>query len=189
MFVSPVEAFQVVGQESFGPDWDANCILNNDSELRRVALNNLRLALQSGTVQALWYGDQREHPLTPIEAAGEFFKIDLERDCINLSVFAGEPIRAGIHADDLKAFIRNAIETSPATTVGAETACRRWIVARIRNGERVRPTAFLWDEARREFPRLSERAFKRARRAAMQETGTDLDKGGRPRKTPPTTET
>lgn len=178
-----------MGQESFGPDWDADCAQDKDSELRRVALKNLRLALQSGAVQALWHGDQRGHPLTPIEAAGEFFKIDLERDCINLSAFAGEPIRAGIHTDDLKAFLRNAIDASPATTVGAETACRKWIVARIRNGERVRPTAFLWDEARREFPRLSERAFRRARRASIEETGADLNKGGRPRKTALTAET
>lgn len=170
-----------MGQESFGPDWDAGCAQDRGSELRRVALKNLRLALQSGTVQALWYGDQREHPLTPIEAAGEYFRIDLTNDRINLSIFAGEPIRAAIHAEDLKAFIRNNGETSPIATVGARTACRKWIIARITNGECVEPKQFLWAEARQQFTRLSRRAFEHARKEAMSETGrTDMGLGGRP---------
>lgn len=174
-----------MGQESFGSDWSEDCINDEDSELRRVALKNLHLALQSGHVQAFWHDFDHERPLKSIDAAGEFFRIDLERDCINLSFFAGQPIQAGVHADDLREFIRNSLDASPAPTVGAETACRRWIVTRIRNGERVKPTGFLWAEAQREFPRLSQRAFKRARQDAIEETGsTDLGKGGRPRNRP-----
>lgn len=185
MFVSPVEAFQIVGHESFGSSWSVHCINDEDSEHRSVALANLCLALQSGQVDAFWNRFDYERPLKPIEAAGEFFKIDLERDCINLSFFASEPIQAGIHADDLKAFVRNNLDASLAPTVGDETACRKWIVMRIRNEERVTPTRFLWTEAKRKFPRLSRRAFSRARRAAIIETGrVDISKGGRPRNEP-----
>lgn len=179
-----------MGRESFGSDWNDECTHDEDSELRRVALKNLRLALQSGTVQAIWYGDRSEHVLTPIEAAGEYFRIDLESDCINLSFFAGEPIRAAIHAEDLKAFIRNNGEVPPVATVGAKTACRKWIVARITNEERVKPKEFLWAEARRQFTRLSRRAFEDARKEAISETGrTDIGKGGRPSTKPSSRET
>ena len=184
MFVSPVEAFQIVGQESFGSNWNDACINDEDSELRQIALKNLRLALQSGYVQALRHDFDYERPLTAIDAAGEYFKIDLERNCINLSFFAGQPIQARIHVDDLRAFIRNNLDATPAPIIRDETECSRWIVARIRNGERVKPKALLWAEAKREFPNLSERAFNRAREVANEKTGADLHKGGRPKHKP-----
>jgi hypothetical protein len=182
MFVSPVEAFQIAGHESFGSSWNEDYINYEDSEFQRVALNNLRKALESGEVQALWHRFDFEHPLKPIEAAGEFFKIDLDNDCINLSRFAGEPIQARIHVDDLKTFFRNNKDATSGSSVAVETACRRWIVARIKNGEQVSPTAFLWSESKHKFPSLAKRAFVRARKAAVAETGsTHLSKGGRPR--------
>lgn len=180
-FVSPVEAFQIVGRESFGSNWQESCIADKNSEFREIALKNLRLALQSDHVRAFWHDFDYERELTPVDAAGEFFRINLDKNCIHLSFYAGQPIQCGVHAEDLIAFIRAHGELSPATTAKDISECRKWIVARIRNGEKVSPVALLKEEAKTKFPSISDRGFLKARDAAIIETGRiDLNAPGRP---------
>lgn len=170
-----------MGRESFGSNWQENCIDDENSELQRVVHNNLQAALESGHVRAFWHDFDHERELTPIDAAGEFFRINLDQNCIHLSYFAGQPIQCRIHSDDLITFIRANGELAPQTKINEITECRKWIVARIQSGEKISPVKFLEEEAKQKFPNISGRGFKRARDAAIDETGrSDLREAGRP---------
>jgi len=179
-FVSPVEAFQIVGRESFGPNWHPDCADDPDSEHRRIALQNLRVALQSGQVSAFWHDFDHERALTPIEAAGEFFRINLEENCIHLSFFEGKPIQCGIHAGQIAAFVRSEGAKSTKLTIGAENACFQWLLDMM-SGDRSIPTNdILWQMAQQKIAGLSRAAFKRARTRAIEHSGRkDLSKSGR----------
>mgnify|MGYP001262148768 CR=1 FL=1 len=183
--MSPVEAFQIVGRESFGPDWHPDCVNDPDSEHRRIALKNLRAALQSGQVNAFWHDFDHERELTPIDAAGEFFRVNLDDNCIHLSFFAGKPIQCGIHADQLATFIRSEGATSTKLTVGAESACFQWLLAMMSGDGDVPKRDVLRQMAGQEFPGLSGAAYDRARRRAIEHSGRqDLSKSGRRPSTP-----
>ncbi|MDC1198833.1 hypothetical protein N8071_00455 [bacterium] len=167
-FISPREAFQIVGAESFRSSWDPSCAEDEDSEQRHVALNNLRAALESGRVQAYWHDFDYERPLRPYEAAGEFFQINLKKDCIHLSFFAGKPIQCGISREDLLAFIRSASADSSKFIIGAERACERWLVSRFRSDDKIPKSDVLLDQVRTNFPRLSKAGYLRARKRAIE---------------------
>ena len=153
--MSPVEAFQIVGRQSFGPNWDPDSVNDADSDQRRIALQNLRAALQSGQVSAFWHDWDYERELTPVDAAGEFFRVNLEDNCIHLSFFAGKPIQCGIHADQLATFIQSEGATSTKLTVGAESACFQWLLAMMSGDGDIPTNETLWQMAQQEFPGLS----------------------------------
>jgi hypothetical protein len=170
-----------VGRETFGSNWQENCTDDPESEQQCIAHNNLHTALESGHVRAFWHDFDHERDLTPIDVAGEFFRINLDQNCIHLSFFAGQPIQCRIHADDLIAFIQAQGELAPPTTIREITECKKWIVARIQNDEKISPVKYLEEEAKKKFPNISGRGFKRAREAAIEETGrNDLREAGRP---------
>jgi hypothetical protein len=178
-FVKPRAAFQIVGQESFGVSWQPEAIDDTESELRRIALANLRAALESGHVRAFLYDFRDEYPLDLREAAGEFFRINLDRDCVHLA--DGVPVECKIHSEDLVRFVRE--EGKPGKlTIGAQTACREWLVRRFSEGRGVPKREFLWAEAKVQFPGLSRAAFDRARAEAADDLGLEqLKSAGRPR--------
>lgn len=179
-FVSPIEAFQIVGQESFGPGWISDCIDDPESEQRRIALQNLRLALESGQVGAVWHDFDFEHDLKPADAAGEFFRINLTKNCIHLSFYASKPIECRINADDLRNFIRTEGKLPNKLTMGAEMGCLRWLVSKMQSDQVIPSNKHLWPMAKQQFPNLSHAAYVRARKRAIDQTGRkDLSKSGR----------
>jgi hypothetical protein len=181
-FVSPVEEFQIVGRESYGPNWKPDCADDPDSAHRHLVLGNLRAALQSGQVSAFWHDFDYERELTPIDAAGEFFRINLAGNCIHLSFSAGKPIQCGIHADQLALFIRSEGARSTKLTIGAENACFQWLLSKMSGDEGISKSDTLWRIAKQEFPALSRAAFLRARKRAIEDAGRpELRRAGRPR--------
>ena len=63
----------------------------------------------------------------------------------------------------------------PLGTVAAENACRSWLKELMKAGpERPRSKQTLCDEAKKRFPRLSQRAFDRAWTYAISESGAEL---------------
>lgn len=178
--MSPVEAFQIVGRESFGPNWHPDCGYDPDSEHRRIALQNLRVALQSGQVSAFWHDFDHERELTPIDAAGEFFRINLDENCIHLSFFGGKPIQCGIHAEQLATYVRSEGAKSTKLTVGAEKACSQWLHEMMSSDQSIPANETLWKIAQQKFCGLSRAAYKRARARAIEQSGRrDLAKSGR----------
>jgi hypothetical protein len=60
----------------------------------------------------------------------------------------------------------------PLTTAAAQTECRRWLSSKMRAApDRPRPKSQIQTEAMQRFPNLSRRAFDRAWRDAISETG------------------
>lgn len=181
-FVSPVEAFQIVGRESFGPDWKADCVDDPESELYRIAMLNLCAALESGQVSAFWHDFDHERELTTIDAAGEFFRINLGENCIHLSFFAGKPIECRIRSDQLVTFIQAGGKSSIKSTSATEAACFRWLLAMMSGQEETPRRDVLRKMAAQKFPALSSAAYMRARKSAIKKSGrVDLRKPGRPR--------
>jgi hypothetical protein len=178
-FVKPRAAFQIVGRESFGDSWRPEAVDEVESELRYAALSNLRAALQSGYVRAIWHDFVKEGWLDPRDAAGEFFNINLRDDCIHLH--DGAPVQCGIHSEDLLRFIQAEGKRSKLT-IGDETGCREWLAARFAEGEAVPTRAVLWAQAKAEYPKLSKAGFDRARAHAARALGRELLRSaGRPR--------
>jgi hypothetical protein len=78
-------------------------------------------------------------------------------------------------------------ELSPtAQTAGAETKCLRWLKEQMEASPKIRPMArakYL-QTAMQKSPKLSKRAFERAWRRAIEQTGSEWGKSGRPKKSP-----
>lgn len=180
-FVCPQEAFDIVGQESYGANWDNIIVSQTDSEAYEIVVGNLLAALKSGMVSASWHRFDQPHRLTSIMANGEFFQINLVKDCIHLDAFAGEPIECGINELELREFIRGFAENRTSPTAKAEADCFVYIVKLIETGGQISPIQSLQFLAKRDIPRLSIAAFRRARTKAFKKKGLyHLMKAGRP---------
>jgi hypothetical protein len=180
IFVKPREAFQIAGQESFGSSWEPSFIDDPDSPFHQTALRNLRAALESGKVVASYHNFDTEHLLQPYQAAGEFFHINLAKDCIHLA--DGAPQQCKINAEELADFIRSHATGGPRLTAGAVTHCYGWLVEVMQTGERVPPKAALFEQAKSKFPGLSWTGFEGARTRAIEATGRhELRAPGRPK--------
>jgi hypothetical protein len=180
MFVKPREAFQIAGRESFGPSWDPTCVDDEESPLRAIALRNLRAALESRAVEAFCHDFHTQYPLDPQEVAGEFFHINLVRNCVHLS--DGGPVECKIRVDDLIRFVREEGRVSAKLTIGDESAFREWLLTRVRARESIPNRAALWTEAKALFPRLSKASYGRVRaHVAKTPGGGALARPGRPK--------
>lgn len=127
-FLSPREAVALIGPESFGPDWKPD--LPYDDPIMKAALRNLYAALQSGTVDAYHHDfDGFERPLAPVEAANDFFKIDLKRNCC---FFGPSPPRElKISRAALKAFLEAVRKAQEPEIIDNLEQCTRWLIDRL----------------------------------------------------------
>lgn len=53
-FVGPVEAFQIIGEECFGPTWKSSVVDDSEAAEHKTVHSYLYAALQSGDVLANW---------------------------------------------------------------------------------------------------------------------------------------
>ncbi|QXT39431.1 hypothetical protein [Gymnodinialimonas ceratoperidinii] len=181
-FVDPREAFQIVGNLSFGRAWSEEFVWDEESPLRVDAMANLRLALESGKVRTTYFTGDRQRQLKATDAAAEFFTIELEKNSLWLD--GPGRVDARIHVEDLTAYIRSKVSGGKPSKLSDRSRCRDWIIERINNGEEVKPAAMLKEEARRVFPTLSFRSISDAREEAIVYTGRfDLKVAGRPKST------
>lgn len=181
-FIGPREAFEIVGQETFGDEWRPDYIDNSNCTEHRETLTILRNILRSGDVGAHWTTQDLKHfgDLQPKDADQEFFRIMLREDLV-FHQGMNEPVQCRIHAKELHRMLRGdeALPTNP--THRAKQQCFEWLVEMFSDEDRdIPPFALLRQEANELFPRLSDRAFKEARKSAIERTGRhDLAKAGR----------
>lgn len=185
-FVGPRQAFEAVGKEVFGDAWRTGCIDNPKDNDHRETIVILRNALRSGAVSAHWTTLDFKHSgdLRPQDADQAFFRFML-RDDLVFHHGLNEPVRCRIHGEHLRRLIRGQ-ELQPVTaTQQAKNKCIDWLVEMFADKDCQIPTfAVLRQEAKERFPKLSDLAFKDARKLAIQKTGRDdLAKPGR-RKNP-----
>ncbi|WP_422004047.1 hypothetical protein [Pyruvatibacter mobilis] len=183
-FVEPRQAFQIVGQEVFGDAWREDCIDNPADEDHRETLALLRQALRSGDVAAHWatLDARSDGDLRPQDADREFFRIQIKDDLV-FHQGVNQPVRCRIHAEQLRRFLRGQ-EMQPVTPSQlAANKCFDWLVETFSDNDREIPRAeTLRKLAKERFPRLSDHAFKDARRRAIEKTARqDLAKPGRRR--------
>lgn len=174
-----------MGEEVYGPDWRCEWIDDPESPERKLTLKYLHAALRSGQVIAHWSAmDFRsEGDLNPQDADREFFRIDLKNDCV-FHHSVNELVFCRIHKDQLSSFIkRQGRRTVPATYIDAEK-CYEWLVQEFSNPDYHPP---IFEDhlrlAKARFPRLTDRAFKDARKRAIAFTKRqDIAKPGRRKK-------
>ncbi|MFK5981158.1 MAG: hypothetical protein QM488_20000 [Rhizobiaceae bacterium] len=103
-FLGPIDAFHLVGKESFGESWDSEFIQDPNRDEHRVALKNLRQALRSGQVAAHWstMDFEQYQDLRPQDADQEFFSIRLTEDKV-FHQGANDLVYCRIHSEQLRA--------------------------------------------------------------------------------------
>ncbi|WP_420326113.1 hypothetical protein [Mameliella sp.] len=185
-FEGPRGAFEVVGREIFKDAWCEDCSEDPQSPENREVLAILRNALRSGDVSAHWHTLDFKHSgdLRPQDTDQEFFRFIL-RDDLVFHHGMNEPVRCKIHIDQLRRWVRGK-EIQPASpTQLAKNQCLDWLVEIFSDPQRtIAPFEALKRDAKNRFPRLSDHAFKEARKRAIEITGRDdLAKAGR-RKNP-----
>ena len=185
MFVEPREAFQIVGQEAFGPNWQADWVDDAEAPEREIVLNYLRAALQSGQVAAHWATLDFTHSgdLSPQEADRAFFSIRLHENTIFHHSW-NEPVSCRIHKEQLRSFARGQGHRIVSATQLDADKCRDWLVEQFSDPNfQPPPMPDHLAQAKERFRRLSNAGYKKARKVAIEVTGrTDLLKPGRRRK-------
>ena len=181
-FIGPREAFEIVGQETFGDEWRSDYIDNPKCTEHRETLAILRNILRSGDVGAHWTTQNLKHigDLRPQDADQEFFRIML-RDDLVFHQGMNEPVQGRIHAKQLHRILRGD-EALPANpTHRAKLQCFEWLVEMFSDKEREIPSfALLRQQAKGQIENLSDLAFKEARKMAIERTGRhELAKAGR----------
>jgi hypothetical protein len=157
-----------VGQLSYD-DWVDSCAEDKESEHRIGALRNFRKALQSGSVTAFRHRfDGRETLLTPIDAAGEFFEIDLERDGVILSGLPEFLFECRVSAEQLKAFMRKFEPRAAMPSIKAEADFKKWLTSEVNSKREIPARGPLWEWARRRFA-LGKNSYNRVRAEVARE--------------------
>ena len=185
-FEGPRQAFEVVGREVFRDAWRPTCIEDPKDPEHREVLTILRNAILSGDVSAHWntLDFQRTGDLRPEDADQEFFRFIL-RDDLVFHHGMNEPVRCRIHIEQLRRWLRGKDAQPAKPTQLAKNQCLDWLIEIFSDQQRtIPPSQVLRHEAKDRFPRLSDNAFKEARKRAIAATGRhDLAKAGR-RKNP-----
>jgi hypothetical protein len=183
-FVGLRAAFEIVGTEIFGDAWRPDCIDNPKVSEHREVLLLLRQALKSGTVNAHWatLDGKSDGDLRPQDADREFFRIILRDDLI-FHQGVNEPVRCKLHVEQLRRYLRGQAAQPITPTLLAANQCFDWLVEMFAEKGREIPSAeALKRQAKDRFARLSDHAFKEARKRAIEKTGRhDLAKPGRRR--------
>lgn len=185
-FEGPRGAFEVIGREIFNDAWRGDCGEDPKSPEHREVLAILRNALRSGDVSAHWHTLDFKHSgdLRPQDADEEFFRFIL-RDDLVFHHGMNEPVRCKIHIEQLRRWVQGKVIRPTSPTQLAKNQCLDWLVEIFSYPQRaIPPFEALKRDAKDRFPRLSDHAFKEARRRAIEITGRDdLAKAGR-RKNP-----
>ncbi len=175
----------MVGQETYGPNWQADWIDAPASPEYKLVLQYLRAALKAGQVAAHWstMDFRAKGDLTPQEADHEFFRIDVKNGCV-FHDGMNEPVRCRIHAEQLRSFMRNQERRTAPPTQFAIDRCRDWLIQEFSDPTYQPPKLEdHWKMAEQRFERLSKRGFKDARKQAIEATGRhEIAKAGRPKK-------
>ena len=133
-------------------------------------------------MSAHWTTQDLKHfgDLQPKDADQEFFRVILREDLV-FHQGINEPVQCRIHAKELDRILRGdeALPANPSHR--AKQQCFEWLVEVFSDEDQdTPPFASLRQKAKELFPRLSDRAFKDARKSAIERTGRqDLAKAGR----------
>lgn len=182
-FVGLREAFDIVGQESFGAHWVGRSIEEPESDQHETARQNLWAAFQSAKVPIFINdGDISPRRLTPRDVVGLYRTFDLKKDVYIIHPADGHGYICEIDADELRAFVRS--HADPPLTLGKinsdENACANWLNSRGNEYIVARRKKRLLSEAKREF-RVSDRAFERIWKTFTRDN-PQYKAAGRPRK-------
>lgn len=182
-YVSIREAFEIVGKASLGDAWHES-VFEKDAQNHKVVLSRLRNILRSGDVAAHWHtADHRASgELQAVEADHEFFSIRLHDNSV-FHAGMNEPVLCKVHTKQLHSCLRDLDDTQLSFTAAGEKKCYEWFVELISTTELVRLSVNETEMAAREkFQNVSGAGIKRARLAAVKQTGKyDIFRSGRPK--------
>jgi hypothetical protein len=185
LYLSVREALELIGKKRFASRWDPSCLDDETSETCAIALNWLRKALQSGDVGAFKIRhDGTAVRLSENQAAGEFFRIDLRADGVEISEVPGEIFGCRIRADDLNRYVSANAPGPEPTSPDVNRRCRQYLAECMKAQDGIKPVIkgkrHYWPEARKRFPELTKRGFYEAFKAAAEDAERpELTKAGR----------
>lgn len=187
-FVGLREAFEIVGKASLGDAWHKS-VFEKDAPNHKVVLTRLRNILRSGDVAAHWHTSDHEvsGQLQPVEVDHEYFSIRLHEDTM-FHAGVNEPVLCRVHAKQLQSCLLDLDDSQPSFTSAAEKKCHEWFVDLISKTEQARLSVNETEKvAREKFQNVSGAGIKRARLAAVRQTGKhDIFRSGRPKNKPMT---
>jgi len=185
-FVSLRDAFEIVGKASLGDAWNEG-VFENDAPNHKVVLTRLRNILGSGDVVAHWHTSDHEvsGELQPVEVGHEFFSIRLHEDTV-FHAGVNEPVLCRVHAKQLRSCLLDLDESQPSFTSAAEKKCNEWFVDLISTTKQARLSVNETEKvAREKFQNVSGAGIRRARLAAVKQTGKrNIFRSGRPKTKP-----
>lgn len=185
-FVGIREAFEIVGKASLGDAWRES-VFEKDAPNHEVVLTRLRNILRSGDVAAHWHTSDHEvsGELQPVEVDHEFFSIRLHEDTV-FHAGVNEPVLCRVHAKQLHSCLLDLDDSQPSFTSAAEKKCNEWFVDLFSTTKQARLSVKETENvARVKFQNVSDAGIRRARLAAVKQTGRhDIFRSGRPKTKP-----
>lgn len=182
-FVGLREAFEIVGKASLGSAWHESVFEKADTNHKDV-LTRLCNILRSGEVDAHWHTSDHKisGELQPVEVDHEYFSIRLHEDTM-FHAGANEPVLCRVHAKQLQRCLFDLDDSQPSFTSAAEKRCHEWFVDLISKTEQARLSVNETEKvAREKFQNVSGAGIKRARLAAVRQTGKhDIFRSRRPK--------
>ena len=181
-YISPKEAVTIIGRKSFD-EWNDNLLEDAKNPLVISALKNLYKALQSGKVAAYTHSqDGFERRLNAVEAANDFFRIDLKIDACFDSAVPVHLVQLKIRKDALEKYLKAIKHKHIGGKISDETSCQKWLTNLFQEQDNPPIKDELYRNALTKFPSLSKRAFTTIRNQAAKSAGKPwLLKGGRPK--------
>lgn len=185
-FVSIREAFEIVGKASLGDAWHEG-VFEKDAPNHKVVLTRLRNILRSGDVAAHWHTSDHEvsGELQAVEVDHEFFSIRLQEDTV-FHAGVSEPVLCRVHARQLRSCLLDLDDSQPSFTSASEKKCNEWFVDLISTTKQERLSVDETENvAREKFQNVSGAGIRRARLAAVKQTGRhNIFRSGRPKTKP-----
>jgi hypothetical protein len=175
------EAFEVVGQLTFGSAWDPTCIDRPKNEQHIACKNNLIAAFEDESVEVHKRDGDHRTPLKTSEIVGEFFAANLKTDRIYIDQTPGVDWECLTLERDLRRFIHRHDEVpqrGPAKW-NAISEYARWLTNELKTNS-APSTRKAYAAAANSQHGISEGVFRKIWNEAKVNAGkSELGKAGR----------
>ena len=182
-FISLREAFNLIGTRKFGDDWIEVSKYDKSIADQNFVYKRLIYALQSYENSAYYEAiDSYPKQFDPIQAAGEFFQIDIENNAAYFAIFdPGNPAIIGLSRTKFIAWLHSTTGAPPKKTSSARGQCVMWLEEMMRsNSVPFTKKEEFKNHAQSKFPALSGNQFNKAwQEVVKQEEFATWGKSGR----------
>ena len=173
-WLSPIEAIKLIGKLCCDRDWNDTEARTLEDDKHKDALRQLYASLQSGEVEAYYHQfDGLNRKLSAIDAADEFFHIDLKINSCRIGPVEGRPFSLKIHKEQLENFLRkHMVEREPSSNKARNDAlqCLRHHFSNKTESELGINDKERYATLKSKLPSLSKRSYGLVKQQAAEQT-------------------